>query len=206
MSGSGRKRSFGERARGICCRPALSDSRKYGYGTGEGPLQRKVDLEPRCSMSDLRPIMSFWLKLMAHQSRHSRESRPSRPLCRLPDSRGRSFETSLREHPAVDRRTAAAPGHVVSIRRQASRVRQQPWETCVLMTGNSSQIDLLRGTGNLRRPSAADGDASHLKNAAGGGNLGSTEPASDESRLIVTIGPRRVFSTTESSAAIRRTR
>ncbi len=45
------------------------------------------------------------------------------------------------------------------------------------MTENSPLIGPRRGADNLRSASAADGDASGLKNAAAGANLGLTEPS-----------------------------
>ena len=51
----------------------------------------------------------------AHQDRG--EGHQPRPLCRLPDGRGCHSEKSVRRHPAADRRTAVAAGHIDSVKR-----------------------------------------------------------------------------------------
>jgi len=78
----------------------------------------------------------------------------------------------LRRRPAAYRQTATAGSHVNSMRRSVSRIRQNPQEKCVLMTENSPLIGSQRRADYHRTASAADGDASDVKNAAGKRNLG----------------------------------
>jgi len=112
-----------------------------------------------------------------------REGRQPRPLCRVPDGGGRDPKKPLRRYSAVDRGTASTAGHVNSVRRSVSRVRQKPQETCALTTENSPLIGPRRGADNRPNAPAADGDASGLKNVAAGGNPHLPCPPSGECRL-----------------------
>ena len=72
----------------------------------------------------------------AHQDRG--EGHQPRPLCRLPDGRGRHSEKSVRRHPAADRRTAVAAGHIDSVKRSVVTLSiKKLRETCVCRQQNS---------------------------------------------------------------------
>ena len=59
----------------------------------------------------------------AHQDR--REGRQPWALCRVPDGRGRHSAKSVRRHPADDRGTAVAAGHIDSVKRSFVTHRSQ---------------------------------------------------------------------------------